>query len=695
MRYSKKILRILSCILILQGSLSVTLIAANILKPSCTLNKRSVKQEARLCYGDPGWVRKMNQRKLQKLKTALSQEIKLIFTNQDDFYLPVLLGNFKDVPGSYSSKQFQNILFEMDSKNTVAGYLKEISYRQFELSGDVFGWFEVDNRNKYYPSSGQDINVILEKITELVVDVVTVADKSVDFRKYDNDGTDGVPSSRDDDGYVDAVLIFIPGMKETFNIPALQGSLRDHEYSTNDLSVNGSPLKIKTYILADESWQYSDSIGINKISIICHEFLHVLGLPDLYDYSGHSMGLGNWCLMAEGANIDGLKPPHISSWCKIQLGWVVPSIILNNQTISIKPLENGPEAYLIWEDGYQFSRYFLLENRQKTSSDENLPGSGLLIYHVDENQRFGKVLFGRGDVNNNLHHKLVDIEEADGRDDLDHNRNAGDAGDPFPGSTANILFNNNSYPNSKGYDGNSTGIEINNIRYSEGTNIGADVVVRQPIGYVVSYDPNGLTGFGWSSETPNDTAWGGVLFKTSAAGLLTAVDLGLMYDVTDFQIKIYSHVTDSIPGTLIYSIPGGPTPAGWHTIELNNSNLWFPVNQEFFIAYKTNSWITVDNYSDYTGRSYYSDDGKAFIQLPSQEYGNFNLRARIRTENRVPCDFNADGDINISDVIALLKFIRVNPGNLSADFDQNGKVNLFDVLTMLTHLKSGNCSDSK
>ena len=58
-------------------------------------------------------------------------------------------------------------------------------------------------------------------------------------------------------------------------------------------------------------------------------------------------------------------------------------------------------------------------------------------------------------------------------------------------------------------------------------------------------------------------------------------------------------------------------------------------------------------------------------------------------------DFNADGDINISDVIALLKFIRVNPGNLSADFDQNGKVNLFDVLTMLTHLKSGNCSDSK
>ena len=592
--------------------------------------------------------------------------------------------------GKYSPTEFRNLLFNADSNLTAASFLREISYGQFELSGEVFGWFEVDKSKEYY--SKRDLNGHPVNQGEFVVDVVRAADKSVDFRKYDNDGPDGVPDSGDDDGYVDAVLIFYPGLNEATNIQTFQGILGNKEYSTMDFSFSGQLLKINAFILVAESRQYSNTIGINKLSIICHEFMHVLGLPDLYDYTGYSMGLGNWCLMAHGALLEGSKPPHISAWCKVQLGWVAPSIVSTNQSLSVKPVETNPEIYLIWEDRYQFSRYFLLENRQKTGFDENLPGSGLLIYHVDENQRFGKILYWLGEFNNNLQHKLVDVEEADGRIDLDRNRNAGDSGDPFPGITGNSSFNNFSSPNSRDYDGNPTGVEIANIRYSGNENITADIIVRQSIGYAIVYDPNGLTGYGWTPENPGETVWGGVLFKANKAGIFAAVDVGFTHDVSNYQIDIYSSLPDPLPGALMYSVAGGSASAGWHTIDLQSANLWINKDQEFFVAYKTDNWITVDIYSDYTGRSYYSDDGINFAKLSSQD-GNFNLRARIRTEKPVMCDFNTDGDINQADVIALLRFLQNNPGDLRADFNRDGNANVVDVINMLIAQKNGKCPD--
>ncbi|MCS7258567.1 MAG: hypothetical protein NZ601_04295, partial [candidate division WOR-3 bacterium] len=39
-----------------------------------------------------------------------------------------------------------------------------------------------------------------------------------------------------------------------------------------------------------------------------------------------------------------------------------------------------------WLIGRQrtFKEYFLIENRRKTGFDVNLPGQGLLIYHIDD-----------------------------------------------------------------------------------------------------------------------------------------------------------------------------------------------------------------------------------------------------------------------------------------------------------------------
>ena len=69
------------------------------------------------------------------------------------------------------------------------------------------------------------------------------------------------------------------------------------------------------------------------LGVFAHEYAHDLGLPDEYDTSGNTGGAENstgfWTLMSSGANIGddadpgiGDHPTNLSSWDKLQLGWL-------------------------------------------------------------------------------------------------------------------------------------------------------------------------------------------------------------------------------------------------------------------------------------------------------------------------------------------------------------------------------------
>ena len=65
---------------------------------------------------------------------------------------------------------------------------------------------------------------------------------------------------------------------------------------------------------------------MNDISVFCHEFGHMLGLPDLYarpELPG-SEGVGVWCAMSNQNG--GGRPQHFCAWSKEQLGWVKPTV---------------------------------------------------------------------------------------------------------------------------------------------------------------------------------------------------------------------------------------------------------------------------------------------------------------------------------------------------------------------------------
>jgi len=91
------------------------------------------------------------------------------------------------------------------------------------------------------------------------------------------------------------------------------------------------------------------------------------------------------------------------------------------------------------------------------------------------------------------------------------------------------------------------------------------------------------------------------------------------------------------------------------------------------------AWCTIDQFR-VTGAALEPDDF-----LPPEEEG---------VVVRVPCDFNGDGNKNIVDVIALLIYMRDNPGDLGADFNGDEKANITDAIAMLLAMRDGTCPDA-
>ena len=573
-------------------------------------------------YGDPGWLRKIADWKNNPLRDA-----------QLEFYLPVLLGQYADVTETYfDAVDFQNLLFDDNSTGTMKEYYNEISYGNFLVDGTADGWYQ----------STHTMAQAVDNVKQYVAEIAELADPDFDYTQFDNDGPDNIPNSGDDDGYVDGIIVVYSGCGAEWypgndNIWPHKSSLGSYEYETDDLGANGSNVIVKSYAVNPELAGGGDCYTntIRPIGVYAHEFGHILGLPDLYDRdnsNGGSEGIGHWCLMASGSwqGWGGDTPAHMSSWCKSEMGWLEPVVLSSDEiSLNIPQVETNPYAVKIWEDDYFWSRYFLVENRQPVGFDSDLEGPGLIIYHVDENRRYGSYRFSSGPANDDETHKLVDVEEADGLDDMDNEVNRGDAGDPFPGTSNNFTFNDNSYPSASRYDNTETGIAVFNISSSDSL-MTADVNIRPQYGYALAYDELGMSGSGWGYNDSR-THFGGVLFTPDVSGFLTEVDVGIRKAPIDFHILVYNSFDGTSPGSLLDSVAGYADDATWFSVPIDT----VPVSAgvDFFIAVRmdTSYAISVDRWGEKDYRSYFSTNGMTY-STGIADYGDINLRAKISEE---------------------------------------------------------------
>jgi M6 family metalloprotease-like protein len=391
----------------------------------------------------------------EKQFAQLNRQGTKIYTDTLAMNIPVLMGRFAE-DNSYivdAPTQMQQQLFDGPWPTmTMREFYLENSYGQFSLAGTVYGWVEVANPESYYAPNNAGL---------FIVELLDSLDSYVNFADYDNDG----------DGFVESIIVIHSTIGAEYgnnsHIWSHRWSLSGAGYGiyvTNDVNSNGIQVKVNDY-----SIQGSKTFGggLERIGVFCHEFGHLLGLPDLYDTDYSSEGIGDWGIMSGGSWNEPESPAHFCVWSKEALGWLEPIVVEENtEFVNIMPVEEYPVAYKLWYEGVVSPytspfgaglnlgrQYFLVENRQKIGSDMHLHESGLLVWHIDNT------------INNNRdeNHKLVDLEEADGFNDLDYNVNSGDAGDPFPGMTMNTLFDLSSNPNSLAYNGNDTKVAISDI----------------------------------------------------------------------------------------------------------------------------------------------------------------------------------------------------------------------------------------
>ncbi len=386
----------------------------------------------------------------------------------ETLYVPVILVDFPDFKynqtsyakpggGSQSSpaiatlSMIDSILFSekghpiSNPTGSMTDYFLENSYGKVFIAGDVYGWYTVDNNYSFYVGTDDGL---VNGPTLANDAVIKAMNAGINWVKYDNDN----------DNFIDGVVVIHAGPGAETGAYGVWS----HRWNTPaPVSLPGGKFAYAYTLNPEEYFSAPSPIGV-----FCHEYGHVLGLPDLYDTNPthtSSEGLGSWSLMATGNyNGNSQSPAHFDPWCKHQLGFLnmydhqVKPTTPNLHQAPIPQAESEPFAYYLAADS-AVAEYFLIENRQRTGFDIGLPGEGLCIYHVDETQ---------GNNNNPARYKVA-LMQADGFNQLATGGSRGDNADPFPGASNNRNWYDLSTPNSRLYSGVATQFAAWNISNSD------------------------------------------------------------------------------------------------------------------------------------------------------------------------------------------------------------------------------------
>lgn len=365
----------------------------------------------------------------------------------------VVLADFPDKAMTETVAHFEDLFFSTGKlpHGSVREYFTEVSGGKIRITGEVVGPFRMPLPLTTYGGGGSGTDNPAPNARTMAREAAVQADAVVDYKPYDNDGN----------GFVDAFIVVHAGAgaEETLD----PNDIWSHKWVFGGGALNADGTRVFAYLTVPEDC---------RIGVCAHELGHLLfGWPDLYDTDDSSAGLGNWCLMAGGSwNGNGDVPAHPSAWCKASQDWVTTVNRTTSGKVTIRDVKAGKRIYRLWKDGSTSQEYFLLEHRGKSKYDAELPGEGLLIYHVDDSI----------EGNDNEHHPQVKLVEADGRNHLKEGVNRGDPGDAYPGTATNLNFTATTTPSSLAYSGLETCVSVTGIARS-GTSYTASLAVTCPM----------------------------------------------------------------------------------------------------------------------------------------------------------------------------------------------------------------------
>jgi len=368
-----------------------------------------------------------------------------VFTGVKSF--PVILVGFQGKPFTKTQSEFEALLNQPNytgngMNGSLFDYFSDASYNNLLFTCDIYGPYTLAGPiTDYDDECGGDPREMAKEAIQFAF-----AD-GCNFALYDYDN----------DGYVDGTHIIFAGYGQEGGLPPCQ-AIWSHASGFSPLYLNGK--YVYRYSCSPELRGTTGS-NITYIGVIAHELGHIFGLPDLYDTDyagsgGQSVDMGSWCLMAYGSwGDDGRTPSLPMAWCRNDLGWInCITLASTPDNITLPNPQNEGITYRI--NTTTTNEYFLLENRQKIGRDASVPGSGMLIYHVDENYSG----WNDNSINCDPSHRGLYVKQAGCGtfSDCSFNRDR----DPYPYGSNNS-FTDATVPDSKSWAGANTNSPITTI----------------------------------------------------------------------------------------------------------------------------------------------------------------------------------------------------------------------------------------
>jgi len=394
--------------------------------------------------------------------------------------VPAVLFTFKDtplpLPAGRDTASYTSVLFgatpPAGRPYTERTFYEQLSHGLLSLQGHALGYVALDSNEVHYAGTpgtcssnpfgtlncnGLFTSAAVDSMQTALREALRKLDGAIhpDWSQFSYDPTTGILN----------LVIFLHPAPDG----ACGGATNNHFWSHRYYLLQpyqtltpwpghpGSYLQISDYTLQSGvgGTTACDSTTIMPIGTTSEETGHAFGLPDLYDLSEVTSGVGDWSLMSFGVYTAPLSPSRMDAWALSQLGWITLVPLTATGTYTLGPVTPATDtAFLIRVQGSNpRGEYYLLENREAALADTaliahvcgvsgNPPGcgGGLLVWHVDSTQIASTEFLNA--VNEGPIHGL-ELVQADGLANLDRNpatdplANRGDAGDPYPGVSGN------------------------------------------------------------------------------------------------------------------------------------------------------------------------------------------------------------------------------------------------------------------
>lgn len=374
-----------------------------------------------------------------------SKRINVSDFDLEDFHGLVILVDFMDRqfmmddPKSYFEGLFNTenldayedpLQGNMNIQGSVYDYFSDMSNGSFRPIMDVYGPY----RAPYY--SMQVRGKENELVKSILANLANNTNDDLNFGNYD----------RNHDGYVDEIMIILAGYNSSYD-----GNNAGYWWTCywnidagywprcDNLAIN--KIVATTELHGFEA--YPSTVSAVEIEGACLAISHMLGFPIINGVTN----CGLWDVLA-GVTLQGYSLVE-----RYALGWADVSEITETGTYTLDPVSDSGKGYILRTP--VDNEFFLIENRQRTGWDHNLPGHGMIITRVDS------VDMGAWpNINGNCFEILCAGNEQ--------NDYSGKASVPFPGTSGNLLITNETAPNLLTKNGRRNKFVIIGIKESHG-----------------------------------------------------------------------------------------------------------------------------------------------------------------------------------------------------------------------------------